>query len=347
MRQNALTAAIANLKRHDRWRLRGDSGLPGMLLPKFFMLKEDVDAVCFGKDGATSNGITRKKFIDREKHRAAIVCFHKIDDEVKRHSANLDMATSIFQIFFGSPVHNTHLVLGKMGCVKLIRQRLSEEMERNSGKHVKLSIEELAEYISPDTVEATLKFLDRLNIGALVNESSSTLQKMCEKLLLDIGDVAFAVPTIYKNRERAPKNWSPTLWAEPWGEWIAQPTRRRVPSYNIFFKIIHDGQQETTPRQIQDALGRVYNGIRSHLKSSNRDTTSLGHAADDLHELDFDVWISYREGLRNAEPDQQPKLFLTVAKKRSIHNVVPVHGYLRFERQIDFDSLPRTRPYSR
>src|SRR5205085_8265677 len=129
------------------------------------------------------------------------------------------------------------------GCVELIRHRISKEMERNSGESVKLTLTELAEYISPDLedTDATLKFLDRLNVGELVHESSQTLQNMCEKLLIDMDDVAFAVPTLYKNRQRAAKNWSSTLWAKPWAEWIARPMGPRVPSYNIFFKIINDG----------------------------------------------------------------------------------------------------------
>jgi hypothetical protein len=325
--------------------LRGVSSLPEILLPAHLMLEEDLEAIFSNGRSSPPDGIIVKRTINRKNHQAAIVF---ISNRITLD--NNGPHTLVCQVYNKKRlVHNTRTILGKIGCVKLIRDRISEELKFILEKPTKLPTEDLAEYISPQSVDAMMKFLDRLDTGQTVNEL--TVEQMCRKLLIDMEDVAFSVPVIYQNRERAAKVWRPTLWAEKWSEWtklFGGIIELDVPSYNIFFKIIPDNQAEDRVREIAVAFGPVYKSIISYSKApAQLAERLLTTAADELHRLGFDCWVSYREGLRAGEPDQRPKLFLTVARTGSTGRVVVLEDYLRCEVNSFFDLLPKPLPYIR
>ncbi|HJU19667.1 MAG TPA: hypothetical protein VJ770_24705, partial [Stellaceae bacterium] len=155
------------------------------------------------------------------------------------------------QIHAGEPIHSPGVVIGKpgvvigkpgvvigkIGSVGLIRKRISEEGNIVRSQRTKVTLNELAEYVSPKFPEAETKFLKRLNSGRAV--SMSKVSALCQKLLIDVDDIAFAVPTAYTKPSLAPDG-DASLWAEPWDAWVDTLDEQLgldVPEYNIYFTL--------------------------------------------------------------------------------------------------------------
>ena len=157
--------------------------------------------------------------------------------------------------------------------------------------------------------------------------------------------------TARKNRERAARDWRSSLWAERWSEWIktfAGLADCGVPSYNIYFKIISDVEGSEVHRQLKVAMRPIYDSLILYTRRPHGIAKrQLVQAADQLHKLGYDCWVSYREGHHSGDPDQRPKLFLTVAKSGSIRKIVILDDYLRYYADMDFDLLPKPLPYLR
>jgi hypothetical protein len=344
---NAIDSAIMNLKRDQKWRLRNGPRLPQMLLPARFMLKEDVEDI-FSGDYSSFGKVEWGKLIKRKQHRAAIICtVGEIDPHSKRSLTDL-----VYQIYCGRLMHKTERLLGKIGCIDLIRKQISEQIKFTSGQKTTISAEKLVNYLEIEAIN--LKFLDRLNTGQMVD--GPTLQRFCEKLLIDIEDVAFVVSTIYKNCQPAARYAGSSVWAERWSEWVRSSevlANWDVPWYNIYFKIIpdtdaSDNDAEERKRKLVRAFDPIYNSISSFSQSTREFAAyPLENAADQLYTLGFDCWVSYREGIQAGDPDQEPKAFLTIAKRDSIGKTVVLRNYSRVDRVIYFDLLPPDRHYAR
>lgn len=164
-------------------------------------------------------------------------------------------------------------------------------------------------------------------------------------------DIVAESPTIYKNRQRAARNWPASLWAEEWVGfiwWFKGLRLLGVPAYNIFFKFTGLNETDQTPEAVNSALSPIYNSIVTYsMLPRNAAERQLLKAADKLHELGFDCWISFRKGLRTGDPDGRSKLFLTIAKMGSLGRTVHLNGYLRYNAIVDYDLLPKGLPYIR
>lgn len=315
MSPELIKTAAASLKRYDQWQLRDAHNMPEELLPAHFMLKEDVDEIF-----STPSGPSVICSVSRATHKAAVV----------RYSSAANPKGWRYQVYAGKPIRSGELILGKIGCVTLIRSRLSGELEFMCGTRKHVSNEVLAEYLSENFPESKLKFLDRLNTGQPVSEFY--VKHMCEKLFIDMADIAFAVPTVYKNRELVDFDWACSLWAKPWSDWYEELVdgffKFDVPSYNIYFKIASDIKIDQTRRDLHMALGPFCNLLIAYARTptpfmNNR----LIQAAEKLYELGFDCLVSYRRGLRNGEPESRSKLYLTFGNDL-VEGTVNLRGYL-------------------
>jgi hypothetical protein len=328
-------AAAASLKRHDGWQLRHAPTMPEELVPAHFMLKEEVEETF-----STPPGPSIVRLVCRKNHKTAVV----------RYTSNANPIGSLCQVYAGKPIRSGQLIIGKLGCADLIRSRLSDEVEFISGPRKAVTNELLAAYISPNSPEAEMSFLDRLNTGQAVLESH--VKRVCDALFIDIADIVFAVPTVYQNRKLVNFDWANSIWAEPWSEWSNALTEGfdqfDVPSYNIYFKIMAEPETDQIYRQLGVALGPLYSCLAAW---SGALTTALKRrlmsATEGLHKLGFDCWVSYRAGFRHGEPDCRPKLFLTVAEMGFVRETVIVRDYLRIYPNLDFDLLPKSLPYYR
>jgi hypothetical protein len=334
MQSEEIKAAVTNLKRHDQWRLRTDPSMPELLVPKDFISKQERQAIFSGTAGSIATKLVRQK-----KHKAGILCY-----SMPNRSSRSQLLS---QIYTGKSIRSPHTVIGKIGCVDLIRQRISEEGQFLCSVPDKVNISELAEYVSPEHPEAETKFLHRLNSGKTV--STLNVNLLCQALFIDMDDVAFAVPTAYSIRKLAPVGCA-SLWAEPWSAWVEaleNDSGLDVPSYNIYFNPPTIKLQRHHV-EIRSALSPIYNSLVAYLRRpDDKAKERLRIANNKLHELGFDCWVSYRWGLHAGEPDHRSKLFLTIAKIGSVREVVALRGYVRFEKIIDFDLRPKPAPYTR
>jgi hypothetical protein len=162
-------------------------------------------------------------------------------------------------------------------------------------------------------------------------------------------DVAFAIPTVYTIRKLAPVGCA-SLWAEPWSAWVDALDNDfglDVPAYNIYFNP-PTSKLERHRVEIRLSLGPIYNSLVAYLRTPDDvEKERLRTANNRLRELGFDCWVSYHWGLRTGEPDYRSKIFLTIAKIGSVREVVALRGYVRFEKIIYFDLMPKPVPYTR
>jgi hypothetical protein len=333
MQSEEIKAAVTNLKRHDQWGLRNDPSMPELLVPADFISNDDPTAIFVGKADLADTKLVRHKG-----PQAAILCDSMLDSSPGR-------SRILYQIYTRKAIRNPHIV-GKIGCVDLIRQRISAQGEFVCSVPTKVSMNELANYISPNP-EAQTKFLYRLNSGK--NVSVLNVDRLCQELFIDMDDIAFAVPMFYTTRKLAPVRCA-SLWAEPWSAWVdalANGFGSDVPTYNIYFNS-PKSERERHRVEIIPALGPIYDALVAYLKAPDDVTKELLRSANnELHKFGFDCWVSYRSGLRVGEPDHRSKLFLTIAKIGSVREIVALREYVRFEKIIFFDLLPKRLPYMR
>ena len=346
MRNDAIDKAVTDLKRNQQWRLRESGRLPEVV---DCMLEQDVNDI-FSKERISSEGIIVLA-ISSTKHYPIVV----------RYPSKKDTIGCLCQLYTGRLIHKSETVLGKIGCVRLIRERISEQLKFNLERPHKISTEGLAKYLfvkadelpdsdaTRDPVQAGMKFLNRLNTGRTVVQSG--VRALCDKLLIDMQDVVFEVPTIYKVRARAVRHWPTTLWAERWTNFVESfngLSDRNIPEFNIFFRFIDIAESDSIYAKAGGALRHVHDAIVSYSRlpvgTANQ---KLLTAADELQELGLDCWMSYWRGLRVGEPNARSKLYVTIGSKGLPIRTVPIQGYLRYNSIIDYDLLPRPLSYIR
>src|SRR5947209_9664776 len=155
-----IRAAVTNLKRHDQWRLRNDPSIPELLAPAAFLPEEERWTIFSGNAGPLV-----KKLISHKKHKTAILRYSMADHLSGQNDLQKDL---LCQIYTGGPVHNSEILIGRIGCVDLIRRRLLEELSFIFSRPIKLSMDDFADYVSSRSPEAGKKFLYRLNSGQMV-----------------------------------------------------------------------------------------------------------------------------------------------------------------------------------
>jgi hypothetical protein len=119
--------AVASIKRDFAWDLQGHYAWPALLSSKDFMHKADLDAIFGGK-----------QFVDT---RISVVEANKLRDprlSISVHGANQKTHRFVLQVWNGRPTRQTTSVLGRVGSIEIVRERIEEVIEARINEYLAL-----------------------------------------------------------------------------------------------------------------------------------------------------------------------------------------------------------------
>lgn len=228
------------------------------------------------------------------------------------------VGNKVCQVWQGPRTRQRHSVLGRLGSITIICHRIQQELYKFDRRQTKVTIGELARFISAGNVEAiisTAKLLDRVDQGHFVN--GRALVDICKRLRLVVEDVAFVHPTIFAGDhddrsvayDKTKSKNLPWLSATPWSG-AELELYERITSEGACCKLNRGTLSEAIAQQIASKIKVVFDSC--YHQDRERALWRLTQFSRRLGRKGLAAWVSYIAGSGDGDPDGRAKLIITI-----------------------------------